>query len=539
MAIDAKDITMKATTGGVLSQPDSEPDAFAFTDQSNVATNTVIESNQITVSGMDFFATAAISVDVGEYQINDGAWVSAPGVVNGNDLVRVRHTSSASGATQTNQLVTIGSQNDTFTTTTQSAGTVYYVSAEGDNSDGLTHATAWNTYATAMSQFSSLQAGDSILFANGETFASTSTGLSNANTTAQSPITIGGYAPPTTGSTVLPIISGGSYSFNFNGSITGCIIRDLRLQGASSRGIWLYNSSTNNIDLIDLEITDCNLGIHFQSVSSGANIADCSIVRCNVFDNGGGGFLGGGDRLLVEDSIFSNNGFVGGTPLYHNFYVSNASGATVDSVFRRNKFYQSALAGGLARGTTFVLHGVHTGVTIDNNIIWEDQGASAATVFGLGILTGYTFPENMSNLTITNNTISNVGNLCIGANVCPNSLFANNTILNQQTAYGTTGISVPGAADSSFGPNLADTTNVTVRDNIIINDSSASMTALNIGEGDGATYTVQDNAVYYSTGSSVPVNSFDSGDTITQSNNTITTPEPAGKIAEILALCTL
>ena len=118
MAIDAKDITMKVGAGGVITQPDNEPDPFTLVDQTNVPTSTLTESDPITVEGMDSFGSAAISTDIGEYQIDSGGWASTPGTVGGGSSIRLRHTSSALPVTSTNQVLTIGAQLDIFTTTT-------------------------------------------------------------------------------------------------------------------------------------------------------------------------------------------------------------------------------------------------------------------------------------------------------------------------------------------------------------------------------------------------------------------------------------
>jgi hypothetical protein len=99
--------------------PDTTPDAFSFTDQTDVALNTVIESNTITVSGIN--AAAAISVTGGEYSVNGGAYTASSGSVNSGDMVKVHHTSSASNSTSVNTTLTIGGVSDTFTSTTMGA----------------------------------------------------------------------------------------------------------------------------------------------------------------------------------------------------------------------------------------------------------------------------------------------------------------------------------------------------------------------------------------------------------------------------------
>jgi uncharacterized delta-60 repeat protein len=101
--------------------PDNVPNAFSFTDQSSVARSTAVTSAAITVSGTN--VPAPIGVTGGEYAINGGAFTSAAGTVNPGDTVQARHTSSASFATATDTVVTIGGVVDTFTSTTLAADT--------------------------------------------------------------------------------------------------------------------------------------------------------------------------------------------------------------------------------------------------------------------------------------------------------------------------------------------------------------------------------------------------------------------------------
>ena len=98
---------------------DTTPNAFTFTDQTNVALNTVITSNTITVSGIN--AASAISITSGTYSISGGAYTSTAGTVTNGQTVTVRHTSSASNSTSTNTTLTIGGVSDVFTSTTVAA----------------------------------------------------------------------------------------------------------------------------------------------------------------------------------------------------------------------------------------------------------------------------------------------------------------------------------------------------------------------------------------------------------------------------------
>lgn len=100
---------------------DAVPNAFSFADQTDVALSSVIESNAITVAGIN--TASPISVEGGSYQINGGAWVTSAGTVTNGNTVKVRHTSSGSYTTDTLTTLTIGGVSDTFTTTTAAMDT--------------------------------------------------------------------------------------------------------------------------------------------------------------------------------------------------------------------------------------------------------------------------------------------------------------------------------------------------------------------------------------------------------------------------------
>ena len=99
---------------------DEIPDAFTFTDQTNVPLSTIVESNTITVTGTD--AVSFVTITGGEYSKNAGAYTSANGSAIVGDTFKVRHTSSGSNSATTNTTLTIEGESDTFSSTTLSAG---------------------------------------------------------------------------------------------------------------------------------------------------------------------------------------------------------------------------------------------------------------------------------------------------------------------------------------------------------------------------------------------------------------------------------
>ena len=101
---------------------DTTPDAFAFTDVTNVALGSVQTSNAITVGGIN--AAAAISVTGGTYSIGcTGTFTAGAGTITNGQAVCVRHTASGTPATATDTVLTIGGVADTFTSTTVAADT--------------------------------------------------------------------------------------------------------------------------------------------------------------------------------------------------------------------------------------------------------------------------------------------------------------------------------------------------------------------------------------------------------------------------------
>lgn len=101
---------------------DTVPDAFTFTDATNVAVSTVSTSNSVTITGIN--AAAPINVTGGQYEKNlSGTWTGTAGTAVSGDTVKVRGTSSASNSTAVNVVLDVGGVTDTYTITTVAAGT--------------------------------------------------------------------------------------------------------------------------------------------------------------------------------------------------------------------------------------------------------------------------------------------------------------------------------------------------------------------------------------------------------------------------------
>ena len=125
---------------------DTTPDAFSFTDVSNVATSSS-QNSSITVAGLGTGVNASITLSgAGQYTILRGSTVLGPfasgtaSTVQNSDQVTVGHSASGSNSTAVNSIITIGGVSDTFTSTT-----------EAPAADVTPNALNWNNIMTANS----------------------------------------------------------------------------------------------------------------------------------------------------------------------------------------------------------------------------------------------------------------------------------------------------------------------------------------------------------------------------------------------------
>jgi hypothetical protein len=424
--------------------------------------------------------------------------------------------------------------------------TDYFVCSNGsDSNDGLSHASAWRSYSKARSAFSTLNGGDSILFCKGEVFASSGGNWDNRNSTRDNRVTISSYTPPGSSDLTNPVLDGGGIQFSNGGNAEhkeGFIVRDLVLKGSGSGyGIFIYNDS-DFVSVINVEIFNFDIGIHFAGSNSpnpgsdGKN-SDLKVQGVYIHDNGDQGFLGGGDNLLIENSAFVNNGWLKPI-LNHNIYVGKSS---INSIIRGNWLYQSAMVGGKCSGTSFVVHGVHTNMRIEDNVVWEDPGAVEDGCWGISVDNGYGGQyEAFPGLQIRGNTVVNVGNVAIGCSVCQDVVIEDNTVVHQEPSHGGTLVRVPIRNENSY-PSLPQSNNVVVRNNTLMYDSPRPGTGVRLGDGDSSNYTSAGNRTYYAPDADMVsgCETYNSGDSITVSAGTCQNSIPQNLLDAALAKAAL
>lgn len=112
---------------------DTTPNAFTFTDQTNVELSTLATSANITPTGYDGPVTVSVSGQGSpQVSINGGAWGSG-GNINPGQTLAVRLTSSAAYLTTLTATVTVGGTSDNWTVQSRSDATVINITGNQTN----------------------------------------------------------------------------------------------------------------------------------------------------------------------------------------------------------------------------------------------------------------------------------------------------------------------------------------------------------------------------------------------------------------------
>ena len=384
-------------------------------------------------------------------------------------------------------------------------GTYFVCDTGSDDNDGLSPDTPWLTYAKAMGQFNSLQAGESINFCRGGVFyVELTPRLANFNCTAGNKCQVSDYyASVDSGSAALErpkIISlMGEVLFKFEESGNadqdgGYLIENLILEGsvAKDAAIYLFND-VDDLTVSNVKMDGFKYGISLMgsnALNEGSNGQNDRIIFENnqVVNNSGQGWLGGCSDCMIRSNYFENNGFANAVG-NHNFYFSAHN--DVNILITDNTFKKSTHVDGRCDGVAVVMHGVGKNITIENNLIDESLNNPTSSCWGLSVDPGYSFEESFEHLVIRGNTVMNTGYLGIGCASCVDVLIENNIIINEGDMF-FEGVSVPNRNEDTVK-----SSGIIVRNNEVVLSLSSiykSKQGFKIGPKDGS-FTINNNTV--------------------------------------------
>jgi hypothetical protein len=109
---------------------------------------------------------------------------------------------------------------------------------------------------------------------------------------------------------------------------------------------------------------------------------------------------------------------------------------------------------------------------------------------------------------IRRNIVIDTGNVSIGTTGCTNCLIENNLVVQEQSAFSGSLISVP---NRDRGDEDQDTTGVTIRNNTLIDLTSSGITAIRLGV-EGTDHEVVNNAIFGDAGGRLTCFDYDLAD---------------------------
>ncbi|MES2675414.1 MAG: S8 family serine peptidase [Pseudomonadota bacterium] len=155
----ATTVTTVVTIGGVSDNfnvitrsVDTNPEPFIFTGLTNVSPGIQVESNTITLAGIN--SAALISISGGEYAIDGGSFSATASTIVAGQTVKVRHRSATAFASDSYSTLTIGGYSATFHSVTLGntapvATAVNILDSNGDTAEVGDNLTGSYTYADA------------------------------------------------------------------------------------------------------------------------------------------------------------------------------------------------------------------------------------------------------------------------------------------------------------------------------------------------------------------------------------------------------
>lgn len=359
--------------------PDTTPDAFSFTDLTNVGLSSVITSNTITVSGIS--AAATISVSGGTYSINGGAYTGSTGSVSNGQTVTVQHTSSASYSTATNTILTIGGVSDTFTSTTIASGSID-TTPDAFSFTDVTNASL-NVYYTNNVLVSGLQPNYSItVTATGGTVDAAAAAGSLSGTYSASKTV-------TSSATGTIVVSARALSGSSPGVTTNCVVTiggvsdtfSVTTYAAGTRPDQFTFTDQTNVALNTL-ITSNSITVSGMTAGTTATVSLSGSTGGRAYSKNGGAFVTtsttvtNGDTLRVQltSSPYYNESFS------VSLLLTGSGGTTIDSFSIKTPeflYFMTPYYMNLYEGSNMSITAKST-QTINGTLYWTIDGGTTA-----------------------------------------------------------------------------------------------------------------------------------------------------------------
>lgn len=376
------------------------------------------------------------------------------------------------------------------------------------------------TFSTTGSLPAGIQPGITYYVMNAatNTFQVSRAGPTGANRWAASTTTAGSGTHTATKDTrpVIAKTTSGSVISGDDGNTLqdgGYIFRNIKVE-CNSVANWGFFLTKNldNLFMDNIEIANCtNNGVFSQNHLGGTapywNNTNIRLTNSYLHHNSGSAWLGGGERIVIENNVSHNNG---SSILDHEWYFSSI----IDSVFRGNVLFDTVdLSTGDCGGSVVVVHGFVERFLIEGNLIWSTQ-SSSPQCYGIEVDQGYNpnsgggaaeSVEGFRDVVVRGNQIINVGYSGIAIQSVTRFIAEDNVIVWTNDLG-------KGVYCVGFGntPNTGDETNqaITIRNNSCYMNSSSAVASNQKGiylPNVGTNHVVTNNLILF--GPNSPTNS--------------------------------
>ena len=210
---------------------------------------------------------------------------------------------------------------------------------------------------------------------------------------------------------------------------------ELHMVGSGSGHAFRFDAGSTNMTVQDSIIENYSLASYV--ISRSPDVRNIKIHRNIIRNNVSQGVLGGCPEYEVVDNVFIDNGSNG---IYdHDIYFGcgdPGDGSLCPQLISGNYITGSSRdSNGDCYASQIVTHKYINGLVIENNLIVEPEGRVTGYCYGIDLsqLPGGNYP--MSNLTISNNVIANVGRNGIFISGATGSLIEDNIIYNHGERY--------------------------------------------------------------------------------------------------------
>ena len=366
----------------------------------------------------------------------------------------------------------------------RSTGKVFYVCAcdpgaaagcvaGSDSNAGTSPATPCKSLSKAASKFVTMNGGDTVALCRGGRWSSMAAPGGwggNARCSAGSTCDLRDYAPPWgVGSEGAPTITvaPGADLFSLS-SAHGLRFLNIAVTG----GRWAFVTWDDVTDLDACNLTLSGMSIAMYVAASTARTARIQLRQSRITKTTGSAYLGACDECVIDSNHFGDNG-TDGNHRDHNIYVGQNPKDGVYHLNHRMKVTNnelhgssSAAKGGACDSAQLVVHGSHSELLIENNLVWEAPGKdTSAFCYGISVGSGRDVVAHFPKLVIRRNRVFNSGTHGIDFAEAPDALVEDNLVVvdfsNGQEAHGI----LVGEASTPRGSDVL--TGATVRNNTV------------------------------------------------------------------------